>query len=203
MLGNIVKWTAVILCSIIVGWVLCLIFQDISPYTLDWEIGMAEILAIVIEIVIACVIAQILEKNMNNTRFEKDYFIAELEAVNEIYSELEKTCAKETTLSLSNINYDIGRSRKVLHRMWKMIGEVKNAYRKHLKNDYDELISTIKALDKQLTDATTFKREDGFEPIKIARNHIYLNGSIKPSIDSSVSKIKELVLKLKIEINQQ
>lgn len=203
MLGSIVKWSAVILCSIIVGWVLCLVFEDFAPYKLGWEIGMADILSIIIDIILACVIAQVIEKSMNNTRVEKEYFIKELDAVSDIYTELERTCTKDTTLSLINTNYDIGRSRKTLHRMWKMMREVDESYQRLFKKEFDSLMSAIKVLDKQLTDTTTFSSVDGFSPVKIIRNHIYLNKTVKPSIDDTLTEIKERIFRLKIKINKK
>lgn len=203
MLGNIVKWSAVILCSMVLGWMLCIVLQDFSLFTLEWEIGMSDVLCIFIEIILACVIAQILEKNMNNTRVEKNYFINELDSVRDIFSEMERVCSKETVLSLLNTNYEIGRSRKILNRTWKMMGEVENTYQKSLAEDYNGLMKAIKIIDKQLTDTTTFKPEDGFEAIKIVRNHIYINNTVKPKLDATLSDIKEHLLRLKIKVNKK
>ncbi len=86
--------------------------------------------------------------------------------------------------------------------MWKMMGEVEKAYCKPLKNEYEELIRSIKLLDQQLTDTTTFNSNDGFQPIKIVKNHIYINSTVKPSLDSTISEIKELLLRLKIAVNK-
>lgn len=164
---------------------------------------MSDILGIIVDIILACVIAQILERNINNTRVEKDYFINELDVVSGIFTELDRVCSRETCLSLANITYDLSRSRKILARMWKMMEEVEKAYCKPLKGEYDDLFKSIKLLDKQLTDTTTFKSIDGFQPIKIVKNHIYINSTVKPNLDATISEIKERLLRLKIGVNKR
>lgn len=202
MLGNIVKWIAVIVCSIIVGWTTSVWWSDISPYVLSWEIGMSDVLSIVVDIILACVIAQFIEKSISNKRVEKDYFINELDVMNEVVSDLERRCSNETTLSLHNITYELSRSRKILQRMWKMMSEVNQSYHHSHKADYDNLLKTLKDIDRKLTDTNTFSARDGFEPIKIKRNVIYLNSTVKPSIDADMTKVKEQILRMKISINR-
>lgn len=202
MLGRTVNWIVITICSMIIGWTLCLFFQDYGLFVLDWSIGMADVLSIIIDIILAIVIALLIEKSINNTRVEKDYFISELDTVNDIYSELEKICASETVLSLQNVTYNLGRSRKNLQRMWKMMNEVNNTFHKSSQDEFDAIIEQIRSIDSKLTDTSTFKESDGFHPIKIARNHIYLNNSVKPEIDKDFTTLKEKIFHLKIKINR-
>lgn len=202
MLGNIVKWTAVIVCSIIIGWTASVWWSDSSPYVLSWEIGMPDVLSIVVDIILACVIAQFIEKSISNKRVEKDYFINELDVMNEVVSDLERRCSNENTLSLHNITYDLSRSRKILQRMWKMMNEVNQSFHSSHKAEYENLLKTLKDIDRKLTDTNTFTKRDGFEPIKIKRNVIYLNSTVRPSIDADITHLKELILRMKIRINR-
>ena len=84
-----------------------------------------------------------------------------------------------------------------------MMGEVENSYHNALSEEYYRLINSIKTLDKQLTDTKTFKKEDGFEAIKIAKNHIYINNTVKPMLEATICDIKEHLLRLKIKVNKK
>lgn len=202
MLGRNVNWIAALICGIVIGWTLYILLHNFAFFTLDWTIGLADVLAIVIEIILACVIAQLIDNKLNNTRVEKDYFINELDSVNDIYANLEKICSRETTLSLQNVTYDIGKSRKILQRMWKMMKEVNNYFHKSNQDDFSAILATINGINSKLTDTSTFKEEDGFTPIKISRNHIYLNNSVKPEIDRDMGYLKDQIFELKIKINR-
>lgn len=202
MLGRNVNWIVALICGIVIGWTLYILLHNFAFFTLDWTIGLSDLLAIVIEIILACVIAQLIDNKINNIRVEKDYFINELDSVNEIYTNLEKICSRETTLSLPNVTYDIGKSRKTLQRMWKMMKEVNCTFHNSEQNDFNLLLTTINGINSKLTDTSTFKEEDGYTPIKIIRNHIYLNNSIKPEIDRDMGNLKDQIFKLKIKINR-
>lgn len=202
MPGRNVNWIAALICGIVIGWTLYILLHNFAFFTLDWTIGLSDVLAIVIEIILACVIAQLIDKTINNTRVEKDYFITELDSVNEIYTNLEKICSRETTLSLQNVTYDIGKSRKIIQRMWKMTKEVNYSFHNSNQNDFNEMLTTINGINSKLTDTSALKEEDGFTPIKILRNHIYLNNSVKPEIDKDLGRLKDQIFRLKIKINR-
>ena len=202
MPGRNVNWIAALICGIVIGWTLYILLHNFAFFILDWTIGLSDVLAIVIEIILACVIAQLIDNKLNNTRVEKDYFINELDSVNDIYANLEKVCSRETTLSLQNVTYDIGKSRKILQRMWKMMKEVNNDFHKLNQDAFSAMLATINGINSKLTDTSTFKEEDGFTPIKISRDHIYLNNSVKPEIDRDMGYLKDQIFELKIKINR-
>lgn len=202
MLGRIVKYGAIIFCSFIVGWVFSVVCRNTAPYTLDWSINMADVLSVLVDVFLACVVAQLINKSIHNSRVEKDFLISELNSFNTIIVDLERVCSRETILSLPNTNYDIGRSRKVLQRMWKITEEVDRSFHLSHQKDFDEILDLVKKLGTKLTDAKYFQSKDGFQPIKIAKNHIYLNNSVKPEIDKDITNIKERVLQMKVAINK-
>lgn len=202
MLGTIVKWFAVIICSVILGWTICITFPNCRLYVLDWHIGMAEILSIIVNVILTCVIAQIVNKSLNNSRVEKDFFIKELDSINSIYSDLEKKCSRDISLSLQNTTYDIGRSRKTVHRIWSRMYYINRTFHKTHNNDIDKILITINNLNSMLTDSKYFSENQGYNPIKIAKNHIYLNNSVRPDIDKTISNIRDLIFKLIVSINK-
>lgn len=79
---------------------------------------------------------------------------------------------------------------------------------RHNNISYDVINDTIIIKSEEdpsyLTDSDEYNRvEDSYECVRVTRGNIYLNNSIKPIIDNTITSIKDIVLKLKIDINNK
>ena len=61
----------------------------------------------------------------------------------------------------------------------------------------------LKDIDKKLTDAKILEGEPNVTPIKISNGKIYLNGSVRPIIEESISQAKKDLFKMKVLINNE
>lgn len=186
----------------VVGWTCGQVFEDVSPFTLDWSISISDILAILVEIGIAIIIALLVEKGMQNQRVEKDFFISELDEAQKAFIELENNCSRLVPLSLQQTVYQVEKPRKDLSKMWDTL-EVRNKsfHDKH-KTDFDTLMKNIKTLNSQLSDSNYFKVDEGYKPVNITKGTIHLNNSVSTTIDDTFGAIKDNIFKMKIAINE-
>lgn len=202
MLGNIVKWVAGPIALLVIGWTAGQMFENWVFFNLDSSISIADVLAIIVDILLALIIAVFIEKSLQDSRIEKDFLIKEIDNASEILTDLEKICANETTLSLSKTIYDISRARKILLAVWKTLEELKPDYCNKHKENKTAILTGLKILNSWLTDVKSYETKTGIEPIKINKGHIYLNGTVKPEIDNCIADIKDRLLRLKISINK-
>ena len=202
MLGNIVKWGAISIGLFAMGWTACLVYDNWTLFVLDWKISTADILSVVVNVFLAIIVANIIEKSIQDSRIEKDFFIKEIDTISDTLSDLDQICSRETVLSFNTTVYEISRCRKMLLRVWKTLEEFKPGYAKHHKSDKTELLGAMKDLTSQLTDVKSYDGCTGIQPIRINKGHIFLNAAVKPQIDKRIADIKDKLLKLKININK-
>lgn len=201
MRGNIVVKILLALLLIIVGWTLGQVLEDVSPFNLDWSISVSDVLAIIIELFLACYIARLIEKGVQDQRVEKDFFINELSDTQQALTELERSCSRTTPLSLYVTVYEVEKAKKNLLRIWSIM-EVRNKafYNKH-KSEFEKLVTLVKELNSQLTDSSYFNNVDGCNPVKITKGLIHLNHTVQPAIGKTFNKIKDSLFDWKIKIN--
>ena len=202
MRGSIVVKIFVGIALIVAGWTLGQVCETYALYTLDWSIGLSDVLAIIVEIALAVFVVNVIEKTAQNRRVEKDFFITELNDAQQLITDLEKRCSETNPLSLSLTVYEVEKAKKNLLSMWKIMEERSGDFYKNKNKDFDKIISNVKLLNRQLSDAEFFSSKDGFEPVKITRGHIYLNKTVKPEIDNTCNAIKDGIFKMKIAINE-
>lgn len=189
------------LLLIIAGWTLGQVLENISLFTLDWSISLSDVLAIMVELFLACYIAQLIEKGIQDQRVEKDFFINELNETQQTLSELERNCSGSTNLSLYVTVYEVEKARKNLQRIWGIMSVRNKVFHKKHNKDFEKLVILVKKLNSQLTDSNFFTSYQGCEPIKISRGHIYLNRTVQPEIGKTFGKIKDSLFDWKIRIN--
>lgn len=202
MLGNIAKWGILTVCLFVLGWTAGQIFEAWTFFDLEWSISVADVLSIVVDIALAFIIAKIIEKSIQDSRVEKDFFIKEIDTVSDILTDLDKICSKETTLSLNTTVYEISRARKLFLRVWKSLEEMKVSFCKAHQKEKAELLTALRELNTQLTDVRSYDGRNDIQPIKLSGGHIYLNATVKPEIDECIAGIKDRLLKMKIGINK-
>lgn len=192
---------SILLAILLISSTLGQVLEDISPFTLDWSISLSDVLAIVVDLFLACYIARLIEKGIQDQRVEKDFFIKELSETQQTLSELERNCSGTTNLSLYVTVYEVEKARKNLQRIWGIMNVRNKAFHKKHNKDFEELIVLVKKLNSQLTDSNFFISYQGCEPIKITKGHIYLNRTVQPEIGKTFGKIKDCLFDWKIKIN--
>lgn len=189
--------------GIVLGWIACLLFEDYSFLTLERDVGLMDIFAVLIDLFIAAIVVSVVEKGLQNKRVEKDIYIAELNSIINILEPLGDKCAKDKALSYNVTVYDIGRMRKGFIRLWQMIEERESQFLKKQNEKKEQFANLIRTLSTLLTDSDEYNRvEDSYHCVRVTKGTIYLNNSIKPVIDGTITSIKDIILKLKIDINQ-
>lgn len=189
------------LLLIIVGWTLGQVLENISPFTLDRSISLSDVLSIVVELFLACYIARLIEKGIQDQRVEKDFFINELSDTQQTLSELERNCSGTTNLSLYVTVYEVEKARRNLQRIWGIMSVRNKEFHKKHNKDFEKLVILVKKLNSQLTDSNYFTSYQGCEPVKITKGHIYLNRTVQPEIGKTFGKIKDSLFDWKIRIN--
>lgn len=190
--------------GIVLGWIACLLFEDYSFLTLERDVNLIDILAIMTDLLIACIVVRAVEKGLQNKRIEKDIYIAELNSIINILDPLGDKCAKDTTLSYNVTVYNISRMRKSFVRLWQMIEERNPEFSKKQSKKKEEFINQARKLNTLLTDSSEYNRvEDSYKCVSLERGNIYLNSTIKPIIDNTLTSIKEIILRFKIDINNK
>lgn len=190
--------------GIVLGWIACLLFEDCSFLTLESDVNLIDILAVLTDLFIAGIVVWAVEKGLQNKRVEKDIYIAELNSIINILESLGDKCAKNTTLSYNVTVYNIGRMRKIFVRLWKMIEERDSCFSKKQNKKREQFTSQIRNLSTLLTDSSEYNRvEDSYDCVTLGRGNIHLNNTIKPVIDNTLTAIKDIILRLKIDINHK
>ena len=201
MRGKTVISIFLALLLIIVGWTLGQVLENISPFTLDRSISLSDVLSIVVELFLACYIARLIEKGIQDQRVEKDFFINELSDTQQTLSELERNCSGTTNLSLYVTVYEVEKARRNLQRIWGIMSVRNKEFHKKHNKDFEKLVILVKKLNSQLTDSNYFTSYQGCEPVKITKGHIYLNRTVQPEIGKTFGKIKDSLFDWKIRIN--
>lgn len=202
MRGNIVVKILIAIGLIALGWTLGQVCESYAFITLDLSVGVSDILAVFVEVVLAFIIVNVIENSAQNHRVEKDFFISELNEVQQTLTELEKSCSNTGALSLTQTVYEIAKSQKSLVGLWKAMNERNQNFHANKNKDFEAIIGKLKLLNSQLTDANFFKIDNGYEPVKIVRGHIYLNKTINSELDMTFAEIKEGIFDMKIAINE-
>lgn len=204
MRGITVDRIAIVICLVVVGWMACLLFEDWSFFSIDRSISVADVLSILVDVALAVFIARVIDKSIQESRVEKDFFISDLSRVEEIFTELDKTCSSSnTTISFSFVVESISRAKRILNKCWKLLGLYDEAFTKGKKDIYDSVIQSIREVDQRLTEPNFYDSKKGFEPVKIVRRKIYLNSTVKADIEDSISQVKSNIFQLKVAINKK
>ena len=202
--NKIIATVIILIIGIVLGWIACLLFEDYSFLFLDKDVNLMDIFAILTDLFIAAIIVSVVEKGLQNKRIEKDIYITELNSIINILEPLGDKCAKDTTLSYAVTVYNIARTRKSFVRLWTLIEESDYQFSKRQNEKKEQFTNLIRRLSTLLTDSDEYNRvEDSYECVRVTRGNIYLNNSIKPIIDNTITSIKDIVLKLKIDINNK
>lgn len=207
-MNTVIGKTTVIIVTLIIGlvlgWIACLLFEDCSFLILESDVNLIDILAVLTDLFIAGIVVWAVEKGLQNKRIEKDIYIAELNSIINILEPLGDKCAKDTTLSYNVTVYDIGRIRKSFVRLWRMIEERDPRFSKKQNDRKEHFTRQIRNLSTLLTDSSDYNRvEDSYNCVTLRRGNIYLNNTIKPVIDNTLTSIKDIILRLKIDINHK
>ena len=204
VIGNRTVTVVSLTIGMVLGWIACLLFEDRSFLTLENNVNLIDILAVLTDLFIAGVVVWAVEKGLQNKRVEKDIYIAELNSIINILEQLGDKCAKNITLSYNETVYNIGRIRKNFARLWKMIQDRDSCFSKKQNEEREQFTSLIRNLSTLLTDSSEYNRvEDSYDQVTLGRGNIYLNNTIKPVIDKTLTAIKDIILRLKIDINHK
>lgn len=204
MLGRIVSRIAIAICLIVIGWMSCILFENLAVFSLDLSVSVADVLTIIVEVLLAVFITKVLEKSIQESRVEKDFFISDLSRVEDIFTEIDKACsAANNILSFSFIVDSSSRAKRILNKCWKLLELYDEGFTKRNKTNYESVIQSIKEVDKRLTEPMFYEYQKGFHPIKIVKRKIYLNDTIKTDIEDAISQVKSNVFKLKVLINKK
>ena len=201
MRGRIVIKSLLAFLLVIIGWTLGQILEDISPFTLDWSISIPDILTIIVELFLACFIARLIEKGIQDQRVEKDFFINELGDTQQCLSELERNCSRMSPLSFQLTVYEVEKAKKNLQRIWSIMAVRNKSFHDKYNKDFEKTVSLIKELNGQLTDSNFFNSYQGCSPVKITKGVIHLNHTVQPEIGKTFGKIKDSLFDWKIRIN--
>lgn len=199
---NTVKWFLALVATFILGWLAGQICEAWAFFELDWSVEVMDIITLITEVGLAIFVAIIIEKSIQDTRIEKDFYIKEIDNVADLISEIDKISTRNNILSLFEVNYTIGRSRKLLQSMWKSLQARKANYCKNHGTELTTILTTIKGLSSRLTDTNYYIGQAGIDPISIANGKIYLNNTVKGDIESVFADLKEKLLQMKININK-
>ena len=75
-IGKIVVIIVSLIIGIVLGWIACLLFEDCSFLTLEKDVNLIDILAVITDLFIAGIVVWAVEKGLQNKRIEKDIYIA-------------------------------------------------------------------------------------------------------------------------------
>lgn len=203
MRGRIGAYSIIAIVFLILGWTGCVIFEDYAFLTLDMSISTSDVIAIVVDVGLALFIVNVLEKSAQNSRVEKDFYLKELDDVLNIFSEMEQLAAKQTILSFDVTVEALSRSRRVLNRFWRLKIEHNPIFSSKAKGQYNLILKSIKQVDTYLTDTKAFEKIENTDPVKITNGKIYLNKSVRPSIEDSISAVKKDIFVMKLLINNE
>lgn len=203
MRGSIGKYSIVAILFTIIGWTACVLFENKAFLSLDLSISVTDVLTLIVEVLLALFVASVLERGMQNKRVEKDFYLKELDDIQEIFSDLEKICAKQNVLSFDVTVENLSRSKRTLNRLWKLKEEYGKAFVVKNQKAYVSTLSTIKVVDKYLTDAKALEQVPLANPITISNRRIYLNSTARPIIEDSISQAKIELFKMKVLINDE
>lgn len=202
MRGKTVINIIVVIIAFVFGWTCGQIFDNVAVFRLDRTISLSDIVSILVDIGIAIVIALLVEKSMQNQRVEKDFFISELDDAQREFADLSKVCSHLDPLSLKQTVYQVEKPKKNLMKMWETMRCRNKSFHDRKKNDFYALMTQIKILNSQLSDSKYFKTEEGYQPVIIKNNKIYLNNTVVKTIDETFDNIKDCIFKMKIDINE-
>lgn len=202
MRGNIIAKILLYILLIVIGWTSGQVLENVSPFTLDWTISLPDVLAIVIELFLACYIARLIEKGVQDQRVEKDFFINDLTDTQQTLTELERACSRTTPISFQITVYEVEKARKNLQRIWSIMKVRNKSFYIRYNEEFEKLVSLVKELNSQLTDSNYFVTVEGCEPIKITKGLIHLNHTVQPEIGKTFGKIKDSLFDWKIKINE-
>lgn len=201
MRGRTVVKILLAIIVFVLGWTAGQFFEDVSLFELDTTISLSDVLSILVEIGLAIILAILIEKNIQNQRVEKDFFINELNDALQSLSELEKTCYRLVSMSFHQTVFQVEKPRKDLTKMWEIMKDRNKSFYDSKNKNFESLIRNIKTLNSQLSDSSYFKASDGFRPISISRGVIHLNRTVLKELDKTFSTIKDQIFKMKIAIN--
>lgn len=201
MRGNIVIKILIAFLLLTIGWTLGQIFENISPFYLEWNISVSDVIAIIVELFLACYIARLIEKGVQDQRMEKDFFISEISETQQLLNELEKNCSRTIPMSFQLTVYEVEKIRKNLVRIWTIMKERNKAFYDKHNVEFEALLALVKDLNGQLTDSNYFVSEKGTTPVNITKGHIYLNLTVIPKIGRTFCILKDNLFNWKIRIN--
>lgn len=201
MRGHIIINSIIAVLCIIIGWTACILFENSAILTLDLSTNVSDVLALVVNVILALYIAWVVERGIQNRRVEKDFYIKEIDIAESIFSDLEQECIGNDTLLLDKTVQKLSRSRRILFRVWKLKTEADKSFLRENQEKYNELLLKIKEVDKSLTDTGHFNSDSSVTPIKITRGKITLNSSIRPAIEDAIGHVRTQLFQMKVLIN--
>lgn len=191
-----------LLVGIILGWTSSVCLSDFSFLTLENNINLSDVASIVVNILIASFVVYYIDKGLQNNRVEKDFYIAELDSILAIFRSVGDRCATSDKLPFPITVYDIERAKKTFNQVLKLICERDKVFcQKHRKEHINAFFCKVRKLNSLLTDSEYMKDDPSFENVRIDNGEIYLNSTIRPLIDTTLSSLKENIIRLKISIN--
>lgn len=196
---NIINFILFVVGGIIIGIFLQLTFT--FPISFNPQIGLIDILELIVTIFLGIYIARIIEKRLQDKRIEKDILLKNIEQIEYLIQEFEKIEVGEP-ISYIKITHRISKAREKKNRMLsniihkvkpnKIIDSQIEDIKSKLKNDF----KTLKLL---LTN--TPPQETGSTEVKVINGNITYFESRLNEIFAVLFDINDRLLELKLIVN--
>lgn len=106
------------------GWIVGLFAENWSWFVFSNEVSLLDVISLVITTAIGLYIADVIQKNLESKRVEKDIIFGQFNYVEEYLSELSSEVSKEQTDGTVDVLAKIGSCRKFWTKIVKMIKEM-------------------------------------------------------------------------------
>lgn len=195
MSKNIIKPILFIIVGIIIGFVLTKL-PYLEPIKVSTEIPLFDVVTLIVTVVLAFYVAQILEKDVQNTQVGKQMYIAKIEQNEGVLSSLNDYLDQET-VQLLRINNLLHRYRTIQNTLHTALKE-KSKKGKFLK-ECESIESEAKELNKLLTMTPIDQSEQS--NITIREGVIKYSPNRITEIITCLQRIDNLLFELKHKIN--
>lgn len=170
-------------------------------FTISKEISIAEAISIFLTIGVAIYITNVLERDLQDNRNEKDLLLRRTDEISNKINECLNTISSDT-ISFFKITHGIQRINLSIRYVFEAIIKLEiESVESDLRDSY---VGDIKRL-RDLCTNTPIAQEENSEPkpdIEIKDNKVFLSESRRSQVEQELEKLKNKVFMLQVEINR-
>lgn len=179
------------------GWIVGLFAENLSWFIYSNEVSLLDVISLVITTAIGLYVADVIQKNLEDKRVEKDIVFGMFNYVEEYLSELRSEVAKEQTEGTVDILAKIGSCRKFWTKIVKMIHERYDIDLSKEKINPNEFIK----LNQLCTSTAIIGATDN--SVLAKKGKVTYSDIRKNEIFSEIDRIRMTIVDLKLLINKK